>query len=139
MSIQERREIPKTQPRRTKPNRDGFPPKVKAIITERSGGICELDACGRAEVIHHRRPRGAGGTSLEWVNRAANGFHVSNACHDRIEGRHPDWSRDASAGVGWLVSMHTALIAEDVPVLYRGVVVELSDDGSVRPFIGGAA
>ncbi|WP_227979938.1 hypothetical protein [Nocardia spumae] len=133
-----RQMLPKVQPRRPKPNRDGFPAAVKAIVEARSGGICERDGCGPAEVIHHRRPRGAGGTSLPWVNQAANGFHVSNACHDWIEGRDPAWSRIASADVGWLVSQHSGRTASEVPVLYRGRWVNLTDDGEVHP-IGGAA
>lgn len=133
MSIQERRVHPKTQPRRPRPNRDGFPPAVKKLITERSGGMCELDACGRAEVIHHRRPRGAGGTSLPWVNRAANGMHVTNACHNRIEGRDPSWSRLQSGKAGWLVSQHSERTSAESPVLYRNRWVLLGDDGSVVP------
>lgn len=130
---------PKRQPRRPKPNRDGFPERVKVLIAARSGGICELDACGPAQVIHHRRPRGAGGTSVRWVNQPANGFHVSNACHDRIEGRNPEWSRTASADVGWLVSQHASVRADQVPVLYRGRWVNLADDGSVHPIPEGVS
>lgn len=128
-----RQEWGKRQPRRPKPNRDGFPESVKQIVTHRSAGMCELDFCGPAEVIHHRRPRGSGGTSLDWVNRAANGFHVSSACHDQIEGRLPAWSRRQSTSAGWLVSQNGARDAAESPVLYRGRWVLLADDGSVLP------
>lgn len=134
-----RQSWPKRQPRPSKPNRDGFPKQVKQIITDRSAGMCELDFCGPAEVIHHRRPRGSGGTSLDWVNQAANGFHVSAACHDRIEGRHPAWSRTQSGALGWLVDLNASRRAADVPVLYRGRWVLLRDDGSITAIEGGAA
>lgn len=127
-----RQMLPKQQPRRPKPNRDGFPAAVKAIIEARSGGICERDGCGRAEVFHHRRPRGSGGTSLGWVNQAANGFHVSNACHDWIEGRHPEWSRTSSTDAGWLVSQHSRQTAAEVWLLYRGRRVLLDDTGGLH-------
>lgn len=122
--------------RRIKP---GFTPAAKALILARSGGICELDSCGPAEVIHHRRPRGAGGTSLAWVNQPANGLHVSRSCHDWIEGRIPSWSRVQSGKVGWLVSQHSDRVSADVPVLYRNRWVLLTDDGRTVPAQDGAA
>lgn len=128
-----RQSWPKRQPRHAKPNRDGFPKQAKDIIETRSGGVCEIDGCGAAEVIHHRRPRGAGGTSLGWVNRAANGLHVSDACHLRIES-----NRMTAYVNGWLVSMNGNEISADVHVLYRGRYVLLRDDGSVKPLDGDA-
>lgn len=138
MTLQ-RREIPKVQPRKLrepkpvkKPRQpEGFSASVKDTICARSGGACERDECGPAEVYHHRRARGAGGTSLPWVNRAANGLHVSNACHLGIE-----LNRTRSYMNGWLVSMLGTVMSADVPVLYRGRFVLLRDDGSIRPIEG---
>ncbi len=118
---------PKVQPRRSKPNPNGFPASVKAIIAKRSGGMCEVDFCGPADHFHHRAARGRGGTSLEWVNRAANGLHVALACHDRIE-----VSRTEAYVNGWLVARNGKQTSVVVPVLRQGVWVLLADDGAVE-------
>ncbi|WP_405137474.1 hypothetical protein [Nocardia sp. NBC_01388] len=133
------RRLSKQQPHASKINRDGFPPGAEAIVVSRSGGICELDSCGVADVLHHRRPRGAGGTSLAWVNQAANAMHLSNECHLRVEGRLPDSSRHVSKVRGWLVSQNGTRTAVDVRVLYRGRWALLTDDGQVNPVKGGPA
>jgi hypothetical protein len=128
---------PKRQPRRPKPASE-FPKSVKELMWTRSGGLCELDGCGPVEVFHHRAPRGRGGSSLAWINRAANGLGLSNRCHDRVEGRLTDSSRVTSYVNGWLVRRNSHTIAADVHVLYRGRLVALTDDGQVRS-LGGAA
>lgn len=135
-----RRILPKQQRRREKrtpkPYRrpEGFPRDVQEnIIIPRSGGLCELDLCGPAVWFHHRRPRGNGGTSLEWVDRAANCLALSDACHRWVEGRTPGSSRTRSKILGWLVSMNADVPAQDVPVLYRGRWVFLTDTGEVSP------
>ena len=52
---------------------------VEQLVIERDRGACVRCAApvthlerGRAWSIHHRRPRGTGGTSLAWVNQPAN-------------------------------------------------------------------
>lgn len=127
---------PKRQPRRPKPNPDGFPKRVRDIIDRRSGGMCELDACGPAVVRHHRAPRGRGGTSLPWINEAANSLHLAAACHDRIES-----DRLVAKDNGWLVPRNGTETAADSKVLRRGRWVLLADDGSFSPapIEGGAA
>lgn len=125
---------PKRQPRQPKPPKE-FPDHVKAIIVARSGGQCEIGDCqAPMGPPHHRRPRGSGGSSLAWVNRAANGLAVCPYHHDFIE------SHRALAYVeGWLISQHRKdVMAVDVPVLRRGRSVLLGDDGSVRP-VGGVS
>lgn len=126
------RRLSKQQPKRPRLNRDGFSAHVEDIVMVRSGGVCELDACGTGEVLHHRRPRGSGGTRLEWVNRAANALLLSNHCHLRVEGRLPDSSRHWSKVRGWLVSQNGYLVATDVAVFYRGRWVLLADNGDIR-------
>lgn len=104
-----------------------FPPRVRAVIKSRSGGICEK--CGRAPgaEIHHRRPRGMGGTSLAWVNKCANGLHLCAACHNYIERHARHWSQVN----GWLVSQHGTVLPVDVPVTYRGRQASLTNAGAV--------
>lgn len=126
-----RRSWPKTQPRRPRPDRAGFPPAAKAVIAERSKGICELDACGPAVHYHHRAPRGRGGTRLAWINRPANGMHLSLGCHDRIERNRAD-----ALANGWLISRNGIEMAVAVPVLYRRRWVHLTDSGEVTTCLG---
>ncbi|MGW5518487.1 hypothetical protein [Nocardia africana] len=128
---------PKRQPRRPRAPKE-FPESVKGVMLDRSGGLCELDSCGPVQVYHHRRPRGSGGSSVAWVNRAANGLALSDNCHLKVEGRLRDSSRTRSFTNGWLVSMNGNATAAETPVLYRGRWVNLTDDGEVHP-IGGDA
>jgi 5-methylcytosine-specific restriction protein A len=103
----------------------GFPPAVKAMIEARSLGLCEVCAMHPAEVIHHRRPRGMGGSRDPVTNSPANALHICNVDHDLIEGRSVlnHWgnrvhgSRKESFIKGWLVRPH------DDP---REVAVELA-------------
>jgi hypothetical protein len=127
---------PKRQPRPRKTSTE-FPKKVRDLIWARSGGLCEIDACGPVQVFHHRAPRGNGGSSLGWIGRAANGLGLSNRCHDRVEGKLPDSSRVTSYVNGWLVRRNGNTIAADVHVLYRGRLVVLTDaGGEPRPIEG---
>ncbi|MDV6274060.1 hypothetical protein R3Q06_11170 [Rhodococcus erythropolis] len=127
----------KNQPTRKRQRDTGFPESVKKLIHERSGRRCEVrQAChGDAAVqIHHRRPRGAGGSSVAWVNQAANGLDVCVRCHTFIES-----AREFSEAHGWLVSMNKKLRPDEVPVLlaHDAVPVLLSDDGTIhRPTKG---
>ncbi|WP_327139374.1 hypothetical protein [Nocardia sp. NBC_01327] len=118
---------------------DGFPARVEEIVARRSGGICEIDSCGSAQVIHLRRSWGSDDTSLAWVNRAANALHLSADCRSKVEGQLPDSSRHASKVQGWLVSQNGSRTAADVRVLYRGRWALLTDDGRVHPAEDGAA
>lgn len=106
--------------------RTGFPPLVRSLIYDRSGGCCEL--CGEwasdAE-CHHRRPRQSGGTRREDTNTASAGLLLCAACHRRVESY-----RAAAYDNGWLVRQsHSPL---EVPVLRRGQLVYLDDEGGFR-------
>lgn len=120
--------IRRTPPKRRRP-KPGFSEVVKQTISHRSHGMCELDFCGPAVHYHHRAPRGAGGTSLPWVNQAANGLHLALACHNRIERE----DRAIARKNGWLVDRNGLTTAAEEKVLRRGVWVLLSDDGSISP------
>lgn len=66
----------------------GFTPATRALILERDQGCV---VCGREDGlnIHHRAPRGMGGSKAPWVNRASNGITVCGSgvtgCHGEIE------------------------------------------------------
>lgn len=104
----------------------GFPPKVRAIIEGRAEGRCEAmfsPVCnGRVEELHHRRPRGAGGTKAPAVNRAANALAVCQPCHQLIESQ-----RAAARAAGFLVSLHETHPAQ-IAVLYRNSRLVILDD-----------
>lgn len=79
--------------------------------------------------LHHRAPRGMGGTKALWVNLPANlvllcGTGVTG-CHSWVESHRQD-ARD----LGWLVPRNAVFKAEDVPVTYwDGLTYRLDDMG----------
>ncbi len=84
----------------------GFTPAVAELIIAREQGRCALTGVqvahltrGRDFDLHHRRPRGSGGTSLGWVNQAANGVLLSRKAHDWVEK-----NRTKAFDLGFLVS-----------------------------------
>jgi 5-methylcytosine-specific restriction protein A len=101
----------------------GFSKKVRDMVATRANGRCER--CGLsapAYQIHHRRPRGAGGSKAVDTNCASNGFFVCVSCHSAIEDNRAD-----SLQFGWLVRQGQS--PTDVKVLRRGTWVQLADDG----------
>lgn len=115
----------------------GFPEGTKALIHARSEGVCELIipmiCTGRAEQVHHRRPRGLGGTRAPEVSAASNGLDVCAACH-----RYVELNRAVAQTNGWLVSQWAS--PAEVPVLYRSRVrMLLTDDGGYAVDVEGIA
>jgi len=87
----------------------GPSPTVKALVIERSGGRCER--CGRylggpalfvTYSLHHRLPRGMGGSSSLLINSPANIALLcgsgTSGCHGEVEAQ-----RTKSYASGWLV------------------------------------
>ena len=104
-----------------------FSTATRARIHARAKGRCEV--CGARIVnggqIHHRKPRGMGGTSDSGKASCANGLWVHPRCHDRIESQ-----RVRAIENGWLVPQ--TAVPEFVPVkLWDGLFL-LSPDGSMR-------
>ena len=103
-----------------------WPKKVADTIRERSGGICE--GCGKAPAInmHHRRY-----ASRQGKSEVGNGMHLcgmgnASGCHQiahSSEGHELGWSVNS-----WDNPLH-------VPVLRRGVLVWLTNDGR-NPDVG---
>jgi hypothetical protein len=96
-----------------------------AIVRARSGGVCEICGARRANQIHHRRPRGMGGSRRVSTNRAANLLDVDDGCHERIE-RNREWAREH----GYLVAQQQD--PDAVPVNLWGRWVLLDDSGGMR-------
>lgn len=104
-----------------------FTEKTKGLIRDRSKGRCEL--CGLPAVwpmqIHHRKPRGMGGTKNPASRSPANALYLHFRCHDRIER-----NRDEALGYGWLVRQSGE--SEQEPVLLHYGWVLLNSDGTVQ-------
>lgn len=102
--------------------RDTGPSAVtKELLWERAGGRCEI--CGRPVTgqefsRHHRRARGSGGTSLDWVNDVANllllcgSATTPDGCHRLVETQ-----RHLAYANGWAISLHATGPATQVPAL----------------------
>lgn len=78
-----------------------IPRTVRELVKARSGGYCEVRvACKGAPGVHmhHRRPRGMGGSRDMRTNLASNLLHTCMACH-----RHIEVNRLEALDQGWLV------------------------------------
>jgi 5-methylcytosine-specific restriction protein A len=104
-------------------SRGAFPPAVRALVEARSEGVCEGCGNGRATEIHHRRPRGMGGSRRPATAKASNALHFCGDCH-----RYAESNREIAVARGWIV-----LQSEDpasVPVTYRGHSLRIDDAGT---------
>lgn len=110
----------------------GFSKAVRNLIVARSRGACEVCFFGRVEQIHHRRPRGAGGSRRADTNQPANGLAVCSDCH-RIAER----DREIALANGWLVLQgHDPAL---VPLLRFGSDWVLMDnEGGITVYKDGA-
>ncbi len=104
-----------------------FTPAVQEQIRDRAKGRCEM--CGALAMyhqIHHRRPRGMGGSKDPACGTAANGLFLHPGCHAKIES-----NREQAYERGYLVRQgHDPA---QVPVK-RGVNwYLLGEDGSLTP------
>lgn len=114
--------------------------EVTARLWVRARGRCEL--CGRDLTVgagpwsrHHRRPRGMGGSTLDWVNELPNllllcGDATSpDGCHHRVEA-----NRVIAYEQGWLIRSTSPYLPVEVPVFLPPVdrhhPVYLSVDGA---------
>lgn len=88
-----------------------FSDRVRRIIEQRSLGRCEVCGLNRSGMqIHHRRPRGMGGTVDGWVGDSPNGLMICQGCHRMVEDRrHWAYTKGLLVRHGW----HSV----DVPVM----------------------
>lgn len=116
--------------RRHKP---AVPTAVRATLEGRSGGVCEaklIGCLGRATDPHHRitvKAGGRRGDARERHDRLSNVLHLCRLCHQWVTTR-PAESRE----VGLALAEWQQPAME--PVLYRGGMAYLTDDGRVVPF-----
>lgn len=88
---------------------------------------------GRAWSIHHRRPRGSGGTSLAWVNEAANLVILcgsgTTGCHGWVEK-----NRRQARALGFLVPLNGIQKADEIAIKHKTLgLVYLTDQGGWNP------
>ena len=103
----------------------GFPKAVRDQVIARASGYCER--CGKLSFryeIHHRRPRGMGGSKAADTNTAANALFVCADCHREIEA-----DRKAALKFGWLVRQGQE--PAEVKVFRRGTWVQLNNEGGL--------
>jgi 5-methylcytosine-specific restriction protein A len=106
-----------------------FTVRTRNMIHRRANGRCEK--CGMPlptalAQIHHRRPRGMGGTRRRESATASNGMYVHLACHMDIES-----NRQLALANGWLVQQTHEPV--DVAVkLWNGWMM-LDDEGWAQP------
>jgi hypothetical protein len=108
-----------------------FNEKVRELVYERSNGRCER--CGNAGSewqIHHRRPRGMGGTSRTDSGGAANALLLHPSCHEWVER-----NRSAAYDLGYLVDQQSDPC--ETPIRMWDGWIKLKDDGSVEEVEGG--
>lgn len=99
----------------------GFDQNTSARIVHRDRKCCAW--CGNPVhgqrgidwSIHHRRARSMGGSSLTWVNQAANGVVVhgngTQGCHGDIESH-----KELAEQFGFRVYVNGVLLPADVPI-----------------------
>jgi len=105
----------------------GFPPEVKLLIQTRARGLCERCGYGNSTTqLHHRRPRGMGGTKRPDTNTASAGVLLCQPCHIEVESH-----RLKAYSDGWLVRQHQN--PADIPVYRKGRWVLLDDEGGFHP------
>lgn len=98
-----------TKPR-TRTGPDAF---TRSLVLQRDGGRCVICG-GRGAEIHHRQPRGAGGSSSPAINSAANLLTLCRRCHREVE----SW-RTVAEDYGYIVRRGITDPA-DVRVLIHG-------------------
>jgi len=109
-----------------------FSQEVQELIKDRSQGKCEM--CGSKVLqyqIHHRRPRGMGGSKVSVVGSAANGVLLHPKCHTHIE-----LNRNEARDNGWLVQQ--SFDPTVVPFKRFNGWVTFSEDGTymlVKPSV----
>jgi len=101
--------------------------KVRRIVRERSGGVCEFPDCGRVAVDpHHRFERGMGGVGSkgpDWINNASN---ILAACR-----HHNDWVSNQQPHEAWVMGwrLKPGELPQETPVQLAGGTFLLDDDG----------
>lgn len=129
------RQNPGRVPKPRRPADTGPTASVKAAVKHRDGNACVI--CGRPGtdtdplVIHHRRGRGAGGSSDPSTNRPSNLLAVHRTANSGLLEDATDPSHYTN---GWKVHRNGNRAPADVPALYPdGRLYMLTDDARKVP------
>jgi 5-methylcytosine-specific restriction protein A len=124
-----RHSVPKPRERKPKRRYTGAHPTTIIIVKDRARGCCER--CARSvpteAEVHHRIPRGMGGSRDPRINQASNLVVLCGDCHRWIESY-----RNAARDRGWLLHRSDNPWEEPIFSHLHGYVL-LGDDGSVTP------
>lgn len=107
---------------------DPIPTVNRQLVMARCEGSCER--CGKWLVeLHHRRPKGAGGSSLPDRHDPSNLAALCTTCHRWAHSR-----PTAAEGEGYLVPRRSGLVPASVPIAhYSGRRLLLHDDDGYIP------
>ena len=106
--------------------RTGPDQKTAQLVCARLYGMCLRCQEKPGSQIHHRKPRGMGGTSDPKINDPENLVWICRECHALIE-RH----REVSYQTGWLVR-RSADPAEQYLIAPRRQMIMLLPDGGIE-------
>lgn len=81
----------------------GPTPSVRLDVMSRNGSYCLRCNTQAGEQIHHRKPRGMGGTRDPKINDHTNLVFICQECHQHIESHRTDSYRE-----GWLVARNAS-------------------------------
>lgn len=110
----------------------GFSKSVRELVLARANGQCERCGVDADNLqLHHRRPRGMGGSRRKDTNLASNSLALCPPCHCAIES-----DRELSLWAGWLVRQGRDPAV--MPVFRQGRWVLLDDHGCIIPTKGTA-
>lgn len=123
----------KRTPMARRPARNPLPADVREAVYERDGMCCVrcgISVLSAPRSVHHRQPRGAGGTASPAAHRLSLLVLVCGTgvtgCHGDIESH-----RTAALAGGWLISKFEAADPQTIPLhLPDGDQLLLADDGT---------
>lgn len=135
-SMSAARELKRNVTKPRPPRNTGPTPAVRRTVTERAGGACER--CGKTITadysIHHRKPRGMGGTKDPKANSPANlvllcgSATTPDGCHTAVER-----FRQAAITTGFIVTRTAD--PETVPIKLVSGWWYLRADGTKLPTV----
>lgn len=103
--------------------------KVKHIVNERDQGSCVKCQAGATD-IHHRTPRGMGGTSDPEINYGLAGLvSLCRPCHGHVHANPAESYKN-----GLLVHSWEDPAACPITLANETVVIHLAADGTVRKY-----
>lgn len=95
------------------------------MVLERDWERCAKCGISNNLQVHHRRPRGKGGTLLRWVNQPANLITLCLTCHADVESH-----REQAKDMGYIIPQGIAQAREVKLWTWRGWVL-LGNNGEL--------